>query len=520
MLPKITQILFYCGIVLLCLFNGNASAGQTTRISVASNGKQGNAASFSPSMSADGRYVAFLSDANNLVQGDTNNVRDIFVHDRETHKTEVIAAPISRSAPVLSANGRYIVFLAFDEYVFVYDRQTGKNENVAAQYRYATDLAISTDGRFISFVKRLEDGSHHLSNAGEVLIHDRVNNKTIRVDVTANGTPGNGLSTQPNFSADGRYIAFSSGSSNLIAGDSNGFWDIFVYDSLTRKTERVSIASNGNPANGSSYRPSLSANGRYVAFTSYADNLVAGDNNTVEDIFIHDRVTHKTERVDNSPKDLSDLGYSFSADAHFIAFYSRRLMDGQITSNDVYLYNRVTHRSGKMRIGALGSSQSSAPSLNADGRYMALMSDATNLVARDTNRVADIFVHDRLLDTAHRADLKIIATQKPTNLKPNSQGNYFYTLINKGKDTATDISLLHMISGGSLVRVKPSQGNCYFSTVETVCHLGELNAGKKLTLLIGGKAQNGTFSQQVTVSSAPWDVEPINNHIAVSTPVR
>jgi Tol biopolymer transport system component len=521
MLPTLLRIVFYFGTaLLLCLLNNDSFAGQTTRVSVASSGKQGNASSFFSSISADGRYVIFRSVADNLVVGNTS----IFVHDRLTHKNEGVSAQ-TRGYPTISANNRYVVFLSIDESVVVYDRLTHKNEIIGSQYRYTENFAISADGRFVAFVSRKEDGSHHLANAGDVFVHDRLNHKTTQVDDTVNGFIGDNLSSHPSLSADGRYVTFDSTNSNLVKGDSNGVMDVFAHDRRTHKTELVSIASNGKQANSSSSRPIFSVDGRYVAFISYANNLVVGDINNTGDIFVYDRHTHKTERIIESPKDLYELNYAFSADARFVAFNIRTSIDNGTTvkGNDIFIHDRMTHKNTKINVASnnvSGNGQSSAPSLSADGRYVAFSSDASNLVAGDTNKVTDIFVRDRLLDITHHADLKITPTQKPATLKPNTQSTYLYTITNNGKDTVADVSLLHLLSGGVLTKFKPSQGSCITSPVESVCHLGKLAAGKKLMLSVVVKAQNKAFSQQVSVSGAPVDAVPANNQVLVTTLVK
>ena len=174
-----------------------AAAGDTTRVSVASDGAQGNGYSYHPSISADGRYVAFESYATNLVSGDTNGYIDVFVHDRQ-------------------------------------------------------------------------------------------GGGTTRVSVTSDGAQGGTGSWNPSISADGRYVAFMSAASNLVSGDTCCS-DIFVHDRQSGQTTRVSVASDGAQGNNHSWYPSISADGRYVAFHSYASNLVSGDTNSAPDVFVHDR---------------------------------------------------------------------------------------------------------------------------------------------------------------------------------------------------------------------------------------
>jgi len=221
----------------------------TERISVASDGTQGNSGSANSSISADGRYVVFDSTASNLVSGDTNNYPDIFVHDRVTGITSRISiAPDGTqgnglsSHPSISADGRYVAFES-----------------------YANNL-VSGD----------------TNNTGDIFVYDRITGITSRVSVASYGTQGNNISVNSSISADGRYIAFDSDASNLVSGDTNNFRDIFVRDRVTGITSRISVATDGIQGNSFANFPSISADGRYIAFGSNASNLVSGDTNVRE----------------------------------------------------------------------------------------------------------------------------------------------------------------------------------------------------------------------------------------------
>ena len=148
-----------------------------------------------------------------------------------------------------------------------------------------------------------------------------------RVSVASSGVQGNGRSCCPSISADGRFVAFASEASNLVPGDTNGAWDVFVYDRQTGEITRVSVASDGAQGNGDSGGPAISADGRFVAFYSSASNLVPGDTNGVEDVFVHDRLTGQTTRVSVASDGAqgNDLSWqpSISADGRFVAFASR-----------------------------------------------------------------------------------------------------------------------------------------------------------------------------------------------------
>ncbi len=402
------------------------------RVSVAGDGTQGNSGSTVAAVSADGRYVAFESLASNLVSGDTNGVRDIFVHDRQTGQTARVSvagngtqANGNSFAPALSADGRYVAFesaasnLVSDdtssrEDVFVHDRQTGQTARVSvasdgteANGRSARPT-LSADGRYVAFhsvASNLVSGD--TNDFIDVFVHDRQTGQTTRVSVASDGTQANGSSFVAVISADGRYVAFESEASNLISGDT-GVRDIFVHDRQTGQTTRVSVTSNGTQANGSSFAADISADGRYVAFESAASNLVSGDTNGQRDIFMHDRQTGQTTRVsiasDGTQANNNSFASALSTNGRYVAFESlaSNLVSGDTNSvRDIFVHDRQTGQTTRVSVASNGTqanSSSLAPALSADGRHVAFESVASNLVSGDTNASVDIFVVE-VLDT-------------------------------------------------------------------------------------------------------------------------
>ncbi|MFO7946328.1 MAG: fibronectin type III domain-containing protein, partial [Armatimonadota bacterium] len=316
------------------VFVHDSLTGQTERVSVASDGTQGNGNSKAVSISPEGRYVAFASYASNLVPGDTNKddmgspALDVFVHDRVTGQTERVSVASDGTqgndeswGGSISANGRYVAFCSSatnlvpgdtngESDIFVRDRQTGTTTrvNVASdgtQAHSSSDLwyaegsyggSISADGRYVAFTSyanNLVPGDTNENSMGlpvrDIFVHDRMTGETERVSVASDGTQSNDYSAEENISADGRYVAFLSGASNLVPEDTNGHGDVFVHDRRTGETSRISVSSNGVAGDGYSHCAAISADGRYVAFESEASNLVRRDMNFEADIFIHDR---------------------------------------------------------------------------------------------------------------------------------------------------------------------------------------------------------------------------------------
>jgi Tol biopolymer transport system component len=417
----------------------------TQRVSVDSGeAQQLSASTFAfPSISADGRYVAFLSNAANLVPGDTNGFDDVFVRDRVAGTTERVSVDSAGTqgnnasgdygsgfAISISSDGRYVAFASYASNlvpldsngnwdVFVHDRQSGTTERVsvatggtqgsgdAQSVGQNVSVSISADGRYVAFASEAPDlVPGDTFNSLDIFVHDRQSGITERVNLAWNGTTG-GPAYIPSISADGRYVAFLT-LSNLTVGDTNGAYDVFVRDRQSGTTERVSVDSSGVQGNMDSgrYGLKISADGRYVAFSSSATNLVPGDMNGFEDIFLRDRQNGTTERVsvDSIGTQGGGISYSpsISADGRFVAFASdaTNLVSGDTNGmGDVFVRNResgTTERASVDSGGVQGNSDwSGYPSISNDGRSVAFVSGANNLVSGDTNACRDVFVRDR-----------------------------------------------------------------------------------------------------------------------------
>ena len=336
----------------------------------------GNGGSFSPAISADGRFVAFTSIASDLVADDTNNAYDVFIYDHLTAQTTLVSGTSAgipgdddSTNPVISADGRYIAFVSD-----------------------ATNLvANDTNGQL------------------DVFVYDQQTSQTIRVSVASNGVQGNAFSSFATISADGQHIAFVSAADNLVRDDTNQLWDIFVYHQGTRTTERVSISADAQQSDNNSAYPSISADGRYVVFASFATNLVPQQTNDVIQIFVRDRELGTTEivssGVDGAVGDNDSTETTISADGRFIAF---RSVATNLVSNDsnghqdIFVHDQETGQTELVSVSST-SVQSDRPSvffdLSSDGRFVVFTSEATNLVPEDTNGAENVFLHDRLETT-------------------------------------------------------------------------------------------------------------------------
>jgi hypothetical protein len=294
--------------------------GVTERVSVNSAGEQGNEWSGwfpvpTVSISASGQFVAFTSHASNLVAGDTNGKYDVFVRDRTTDTTERVSVSSSGAQgdddswfPSISADGRCVAFSSYatslvpgdtngKEDVFVRDRVAGITERVSITSSggqasdHSRQPSISGDGRLVAFMSYANNLAAGDAGHLDVFIHNRDAGLTECVSVSSSSQIGNADSNWPSVSADGRWVAFASAATNLVSGDTNATNDVFVHDCDTGLTERVSLTGAGEQGNGWSDWPSISGDGRFVAFRSWASNLVPTDTNGFADIFVRDRGT-------------------------------------------------------------------------------------------------------------------------------------------------------------------------------------------------------------------------------------
>lgn len=398
----------------------SATTARTTRVSVSTSQQQGDRPSWTAGVSASGRFVAFTSQATDLVPGDTNDRQDAFVIDRKNGRTQRVSVsssgaqakagpnPDGGSAALgISANGRYVLFRSDASNLvpgdtngkmdaFVCDRATGKTRRIPPAGLGVYAGALSANGRYA--VLQADENVYRYDLRRRHLL-----------PLTAGA---NGWSEEPSISAGGRYVAFTSIASNLVRGDTNKLPDVFVRDVLTRKTTRVSVTSAGRQGVGKKYSngsngPTISSDGRYVAFHSDMTNLVPRDTNGVFDIFVHDRLSGKTQRVSVSSAGAqsnaeSGSGTSFSSDDRYVAFSSlatNLVAHDRNGITDVFIRDLRKHRTQLVSLGMHGQGDDASwvglgAAFTRDGRYILFASWAANLVPGDTNGAADVFVRD------------------------------------------------------------------------------------------------------------------------------
>ena len=359
------------------IFRHDTGSGETVRVSVSSSEQQvsgdENTFQVSSSISGSGALVAFDSSANGLSSKDAaDDGMDVFLRNVSSGKTLLMNVSssgkhtpyASAESPAISDNGKRIAFGvggvgSVDSGCYVRDRSTNTTKYVSRSTsgrrakEYCYDLSISPDGRYVGFASdatNLVNGD--TNGARDIFLHDISSGKTLRVNVSSNGTQAarnpdhefGTFSDAPDVSEGGRYVAFDSDAENLVPNDTNDVTDIFVRDLQSKTTERISLGTGGAQGDASSFRPSISNDGRFVAFTSEATNLVVGDTNGENDVFVWDRVTRTITRL------------SETAD------------------------------------GEQGDRISADPNISGDGSWVVFYSDATNLVPDDTNGKGDVFI--------------------------------------------------------------------------------------------------------------------------------
>jgi uncharacterized repeat protein (TIGR01451 family) len=471
--------------------------GVTERVSVGRKGAQGNGdsnflgISTAPAISDDGRYVAFKSDASNLVKGDRNELTDVFVRDRAAGTTERISGDGGGDNPGISPDGNFVAFETFDfdgdfaQDIYLRNRTTGTIERISVSHDGSEVFSPSEDpvvanGPVVAFAS----GAPNLvPNDGiniDVFVRDLSGPSptTERVSVSSDEQPAGEFDTSRNaaITADGRFVAFQSDAQNFTAVPQTGFFtDIFVRDRQAGTTVLASPDGDGGEPSGQSEDPEISPNGRFVAFASFASDLIAAttdpDGELVRDAFVRDLTFGSTEMVSVNS-------------AHQDA-----TRDGN--HDDV-----------------------GAGPVSADGLVTLMGTQADNLFAGDTNSVNDVYVSDR----RPAADLSLTKADAPDPVA--ARGTLTYTLMatNNGPNSAPGTHVLDTLPAG--VTFVGASAGCVHSAGTVDCDLGTLanGASTTITIQVTPKAR-GVITNTASLGSSAPDPDTSNNTATTETTV-
>ncbi len=404
-----------------------------TRVSVATGGLQANDESFLADISADGRYVVFVSGADNLVVNDTNETNDIFVHDRQRGITERVSvandggeADSFSTAPVISADGRFVVFTSgannlveSDTFsggdIFLRDRVNGRTTLISVNSAglqsngNSYGPAISPDGNYIAFVSTATNLDERITSSvhGQIYLHKRSSGETRLISVNRQDQAGNNLSG--NFlgkgiavSNGGTSVAFVSRASNLVDDDTNEKSDLFLYRVAPNILQRISTGRGGAQSNGNVGVVQMSDNGQQIVFDSDADNLIAGDVNENYDVFVYNVATGSYTLASRTPSDTTGEGADpdISGDGRYVTYASNTGLhvagDCNAFLNCVYRYDTLHNETTLISINAEGGpagNHTQEARIAGDGSAILFQSLWDGYVPNDTNEVPDLFVY-------------------------------------------------------------------------------------------------------------------------------
>jgi uncharacterized repeat protein (TIGR01451 family) len=438
--------IIFCGAVVLMPLSTFAL---TQRVSVDSSGNQWNWYSSPSSVTPDGRYVLFGSSASNLVVNDTNGVWDVFVRDTINGDTMRVSVDSNdnqlngwSNTIAISDDGRYILFasdannaVANDtngqQDIFMRDTVNNTTTRVNVDNKgneannYSSNMLMTLDGRYVAFASDADNLVPNDTNRQtDIFVRDMVTSTITRVNIDSNNNETNWYTYPVWLTPDGRYILFSSTAANLVSLDTNWQEDVFLRDTINNTTIRVNVDSSGNETNNYSYPTAITPDGRYVLFSSDADNLVANDTNNQSDVFVRDILSGTTTRI-NMKDSVEANNYSYpmaiSADGRYVLFGSDadtlvpNDMNGQW---DIFLKDMQNNTN--VRINTSTSWQetngySYVLSISSWLRYILFRSYSTNLVANDTNGIGDLFVRDIVNNTTTRVNVDNTGNQANWN---------------------------------------------------------------------------------------------------------
>lgn len=419
--------------VMPALAQESLGGAELRRVSIASDYTEADGESYDTAISANGQVIAFTSSATNLVEGDTNNRLDVYLHLPASNSTERISLPRAGQqetsdhsyAPRLSADGRIVLFGSAANNlivgdgndlpdIFVRDRQTAITElisvNLAGQSSegVATIGDISADGRFVTFTSNGDDLVAEGGNGfRQLFLRDRQLQQTYRlVSSNTGGFPNSNIEVG-GMSGDSRWILFWTNATNIVPNDTNGRSDVFLLDRFSGQVTRVSMGMNGAQANGDSNGAQLAAGGGFVVFQSLATNLVPTDTNGVTDIFWVAVASGETRRLsvasDGTQSNESSYAPVVTADGRYVFFSSHAYEFDESDNNgaeDIFRHDTVTGETtlwSRKADGEEGNDFSKQVDISNDGAVVAFHTRANNLVPEDRNGVGDILIRTESL---------------------------------------------------------------------------------------------------------------------------
>jgi len=508
-------------------------AGTTDRVSVSDTEAEGNDRAQDPAISDDGRFVVFASYASNLVSSDTNGQTDVFIRDTVNGTTELVSLADDESAsngysgaPCVSNDGRYVAFYSeatnlvtgdtnARRDIFVRDRQAGTTTRVSVHTdggqasNTSTYPSISADGRYVAFASSAADlVTGDVNGYRDVFVHDRNTGTTLLVSRGPGGVIGNNESTWPTISGDGQWVVYQSAATNLVSGDTNGKTDVFIRSLVTLATDRVSLSDAEAQVLGASLAASVSSDGRFVAFSSEATSLVGGDTNGFRDVFVRDRTLGVTERVNVSSEEQQVAVSSWSedylrptvsADGRYVAFRSDAptLVEGDVNGmSDVFVRDRQAGTTRMVSVSTGGKQGNdncwSQTVISANGRFVAFDTDSSTLL-NDHNGYTDVYVHDMVGDSVPSVSVSgddryltaVDASKKayPDGLEPSSTRTVIIATGRNWPDALGGVALAGVLDGPVLLVDTHSIPS---AVLDEMSRLGTNNA-----IILGGESAVG-----------------------------
>jgi len=533
-------------------FLRNIVLGITERISVSTAGDEANGSSYGASISSDGNFVAFGTAASNFDPNDPGGLPDVYRRDRSAGVTSLVSKCASSAfcnaestSASIDASGTKVAYTSLSSDVVPKDTNGTKdifirdvvastsqigslNANGSPLTKEAGGGSLSADGRYVAFHttdSSIVTGDNN--STYDVFVRDTKLGTVIPISVNSSGEIGDGISSSPRLSDDGRFVVFDSGARNLTALDTNVYADIFRKDLATGKIEIVSMSSNGQAANGGSSSSRISADGRYVVFVSNASNLVGGDTNSKGDVFLRDMLSGETKLVSvgylGLPANGSSGSPSVSSDGRYVTFQS--LATNLIASDtnikqDVFvrdMKNGVTALVSISSSGTMANGLSEFPRISADGRYVAFDSFASNLVSGlvDDNDYFDVFVRDMWSGNTSCASISttgVLGDASSQHALLSADGHfvafdsYAMNLSELGKDSKAQM-FRHEMPGFTSVSGKFNLGSFVGSIPQPVASLKFVprGAGSTIVLPVVSIEEDGSFTCGLK-ATGPYDV--------------